>query len=59
METIKELLDRIIEDAVLTAEEHEEFIARINEDGEIDEEESQQLVRLFDLIREGKLRVVR
>ena len=59
MESIKELLDRIIEDGVMTAEEHSEFIRRVNADGEIDDEESEQIARLFQLISDGKLKVVK
>ena len=59
MESIKELLDRIIEDGVMTGDEHSEFIRRVNADGEIDDEESEQIARLFQLISEGKLKVVK
>ena len=59
MAGIKELVDRIIEDGVMSKEEHEEFIKRVNADGEVDEEEATQITRLFQLISEGKLKVVR
>jgi hypothetical protein len=58
MPSIKELVDQIIEDGVLTREEHDSFIEQVHADGEIDQEESEQISRLFRLIQEGKLKVV-
>ncbi|MCB0358944.1 MAG: hypothetical protein KDD44_04895, partial [Bdellovibrionales bacterium] len=58
MGSIKDLVDKHIEDGVMTREEHEEFIARVHHDGVIDEEESEQISRIFKLIQEGKLRIV-
>ena len=58
LEKIKDLVDRIVADGVLTEEEHREFIDSINADGEIDEDEGLQMARLFQLISEGKVKVV-
>lgn len=58
MSTIRKLLDQIIEDGVLTREEHEQFVKQIHEDGAIDLEEGQQIARLFRLISEGKVKVL-
>jgi len=58
MASIKELVDQIIEDGVLTREEHDSFIEQVHADGEIDEEESEQISRLFKLIQDGTLKVV-
>ena len=58
MSTIKELLDQIIEDGIMTQEEHDTFITQISADGKIDADESAQISRLFRLIQEGKVRVV-
>lgn len=58
MASIKELVDKIIEDGVLTREEHDSFIDQVHADGEIDQEESEQISRLFKLIQDGTLKVV-
>lgn len=56
--SIKELVDQILEDGVLTEEEHERFIEMVYADGEVDQDESEQISRIFALIREGKITVV-
>ena len=58
MATVKELVDQIIADGVLTREEHDSFIEQVHADGQIDEEESEQISRLFRLIQDGTLKVV-
>lgn len=58
MPTLKEMLDQFIEDGVLTREEHDLFIDAISADGRIDQEERAQITRMFQLIRDGKLKVV-
>ena len=58
MGQIKDIVDKIIEDGVLTREEHDAFIDQVHADGQIDEEESEQISRIFKLIAEGKLTVV-
>jgi polyhydroxyalkanoate synthesis regulator phasin len=58
MGKIKELVDKFVEDGVLTREEHDEFIQTIHADGQVDAEESAEISRLFKLIQEGKLQVV-
>lgn len=58
MGRIKELVDQIIQDGILTREEHDSFIEQVHADGQIDEEESAQISRLFKLIQEGKLKVI-
>ncbi len=58
MPSIKELVDQIIADGVLTREEHDAFIDQVHADGQIDEEESEQISRLFRMIQEGTLKVV-
>jgi len=58
MASIKELVDQIIADGVLTREEHDSFIEQVHADGEIDQEESEQISRLFRMIQEGQLKVV-
>jgi polyhydroxyalkanoate synthesis regulator phasin len=56
--SIKELVDQIIEDGVLTREEHDAFIEKVHADGQIDDEESEQISRLFKMIQDGTLKVV-
>lgn len=58
MTSIKEKVDRIIEDGVMTEDEHQEFMDTVYADGEVDDEESEQISRIFALIKEGKLKVV-
>ena len=58
MPTLKEMLDQFIEDGVLTREEHDLFIDAISKDGKIDQEERAEISRMFQLIRDGKLKVV-
>lgn len=55
---IKQMVDRYIEDGVMTREEHEEFIQLVHKDGVIDDDESEQISRIFKLINEGKLVIV-
>lgn len=57
-ETIQEVLDRAIEDGVLTNDEHEQLMNRMHKDGQIDAKESALISKLFALIREGKLKIV-
>jgi len=58
MEDIKSIMDRIVADGVITQEEHDEFIEAVHRDGEIDEEESAQISRMFKMLQEGKLRII-
>jgi hypothetical protein len=58
MSSIKEQVDRYIEDGVMTKQEHEAFIAEVHKDGVIDDGESEQISRIFKLISEGKLVIV-
>ncbi len=58
MSNIKELFDQIIEDGVITRDEHDRFMDIIHGDGQIDQEESEQISRMFRLIKEGKLKIV-
>ena len=57
-EPLQQVLDRAIEDGVLTNDEHDQLMTRIHRDGQIDPEESAIISRLFALIREGKLKIV-
>lgn len=55
---LKEFVDRIVADGVLTNAEHEMLMNLIHKDGKIDEEESAQISRIFRLMKAGKLKVV-
>ena len=55
---IKDIVDKAIEDGVLTQAEHEEIMDAIHADGEIDDVEREQLSRIFKLTQEGKIQVV-
>jgi hypothetical protein len=58
MSDIKEYVDHIIADGIITPEEHQRFTDLIHVDGEIDAAESEQLSRVFRLISEGKVKIV-
>ncbi|MBP9837791.1 MAG: hypothetical protein KBC84_03670 [Proteobacteria bacterium] len=58
MSTLKDMLDKFVEDGVLTREEHDQFIEQVSADGKIDPEERIQMQRMFELIKTGKLKVV-
>jgi polyhydroxyalkanoate synthesis regulator phasin len=55
---IKSMVDRMIEDGKLTQEEHLRFLYAVQEDGKIDIEEREQINRILDLIKSGKIIVV-
>ena len=57
MGELKEFVEEIIADGVLTQEEHEAFMRLVHMDGKIDSEESTQITRIFTLLREGKLQI--
>ena len=54
---IKERVDKIIEDKIITRAEYQEFLESVMDDGEIDPQESEQITRLRKLIDSGKLKV--
>ena len=58
MAKVIEMLDQIIEDGIMTSEEHEALMEEIHADGKIDEIEKAQISRIFRLIKEGKLKIV-
>ena len=58
MQDIQTLVDKYIEDGVMTRQEHEDFIDAVHKDGEIDDEESKQIARIFKLIADGELVIV-
>lgn len=58
MSTVKEMVERIVEDGVMTHAEHEQLMDMIHKDGQIDPDESAAISRIFGLIREGKLKVI-
>lgn len=58
MGALKEFVDQIIADGIITNDEHEEFMRLVHQDGEIDAAESAQISRIFALIREGKVQIV-
>ena len=58
MSKILDLFNKIIEDGVITREEYDEFFEVMQADGEIDEEESAIISEMFNLIREGSVKIV-
>lgn len=58
MSEIREFVEEIIADGIITPEEHESFMALVHADGVIDADESAELTRIFRLIKEGKVKIV-
>ncbi len=58
MSELKRFVDEIIEDGIITADEHQQFTDLVHDDGEIDAEESEQISRIFRLVSEGKVRIL-
>ena len=56
--SIKKLVDRIVSDGRLTLREHKLLLKKIHEDGNIDEEENEQLTRVLEMIKKGELKIV-
>ncbi|MFC1516589.1 hypothetical protein ACFL7E_07520 [Thermodesulfobacteriota bacterium] len=54
---IKELVDRIVSDGRLTLKEHKLLLRKINLDGKMDQEEHDQVTRILEMIKKGKLKV--
>lgn len=57
-ESLAQYVDKIIEDGIITTEEHDKFMELVHADGKIDEQESAQISRVFQLISSGKVKVV-
>ncbi|MCC6220324.1 MAG: TerB family tellurite resistance protein [Deltaproteobacteria bacterium] len=55
---IKEFVDRIVEDGVMTNAEHDMLMHLIHKDGKIDDDESEQISRIFRLMKVGKLKII-
>ena len=55
---IKELVDRIVSDGRLTVREHNLLLEKIHKDGKIDQEENEQITRILNMIKNGKLKLV-
>jgi CBS domain containing-hemolysin-like protein len=53
-----ELVDKIIEDGRLTADEYNLLLKTANEDGKIDKEERKGILRILDMKNKGELELV-
>ena len=58
MGKITELFNKITEDGVITREEYDEFFEEMQRDGEIDEEESALISKMFQLIQNNEITIV-
>ena len=56
--SVKEAIDAYLNAGTITEQQKNDIIARIQDDGLVDDEESEQLSRLFSLIESGKLQIV-
>ncbi len=54
---IKELVDRIIEDGVISGDEYDELLKTIHADGKIDQGEKDQIDRVYKLIKDGTITI--
>ena len=54
---IQAIIDRCEAQGIMTQAEHDRVIRLIHRDGKIDAEESEQLSRMFSLLRTGKIRL--
>ena len=57
MNKIKKLVDDIIADGIVTDEEHGTFLEAIHLDGVIDCQEQEQITRIYNLLKQSKIRV--
>lgn len=55
---IKELVERVMEDGVVTKKEHQKILKEISKDGQLDEDEAKEIQRLVDKIDSGELTVI-
>lgn len=55
--SFKDLVERIIADGVLTADEYEELLKTANADGKIDEEEREGILKVLDMKNKGELKL--
>ena len=54
---IKTFVDKIVQDGKLTREEHLQFLYAVQEDGKVDSEEREQINRIFNMIKNGEIKV--
>jgi polyhydroxyalkanoate synthesis regulator phasin len=54
---IKTFVDKIVQDGKLTREEHLQFLYAVQEDGKVDNEEREQINRIFNMIKNGEIKV--
>jgi len=52
---IKNLVDKIIEDGIISDSEYQDLLMKIHSDGKIDQEEKKQIDRVYNLIKDGKI----
>jgi len=55
---IKELVDRILEDGVISRKEQLLLTQAIAEDGRVTPDEIEQIDRIMDLLRAGKIKAI-
>lgn len=55
--SIKSFVDQILQDGKLTREEHLRFLYAVQEDGKVDNEEREQINRILEMIKSGKITV--
>ncbi len=54
---IKTFVDKIVQDGKLTSEEHLQFLYAVQEDGKVDNEEREQINRIFNMIKNGEIKI--
>jgi hypothetical protein len=54
--TLKEIVDRVVADGIITPDEHQEIVEKVCTDPEVTMEERRELARLRELIDSGAVR---
>lgn len=55
---IKTLVEQILEDGKITREEQNDLNMAITEDGKVSSEEKAEIERIFNMLKEGKIKAV-
>jgi len=56
--TIKDIVDAILADGVITKDEQRRLNAALMADGRMDDEEDRQIKRIMELMYEGRIKLV-
>jgi len=54
---LRELIERITADGVVTTEEHQMILTAVSEDGKLDQQEAEEIKHLMLMINQGKIKL--